>query len=170
MNRLIKILIMFRKRITFIIYIFAISFILTDALAESSNYEIDLSGSGKPDNRKIEVTSLVDSVIFNVFDKFGIGAASIKMIEGEWPKKVLIRFHLSGLEGFTLSSQGMNYGKNTFKVRMSDTKGNTIRGKYLVRNEGDNSKTIPGYFEIEIPKKITTDSVRFKLKWIDYYR
>ena len=48
---------MFRKRITFIIYIFAISLILTDALAESSNYEIDLSGSGKPDNRKIEVTS-----------------------------------------------------------------------------------------------------------------
>ena len=131
---------MFRKRITFIIYIFAISFILTDALAESSNYEIDHSGSGKPDNRKIEVTSLVDSVIFNVFDKFGIGAASIKVIEGDWPKKVLIRFHLSGLEGFTLSSQGMNYGKNTFKVRMSDTKGNTIKGKYLVRNEGGNSK------------------------------
>lgn len=170
MNRLIKILIMFRKRITFIIYIFAISFILTDALAESSNYEIDLSGSGKPDNRKIEVTSLVDSIIFNVFDKFGIGAASIKIIEGEWPKKFLIRFHLSGLEGFTLSCQGMNYEKNTFKVRMCDTKGNTIKGKYLVRNEEGNSKKIPGYFEIEIPRKIYKDSDSFKLIWIDFYR
>ena len=57
----------------------------------------------------------------------------------------------------------MNYEKNTFKVRMSDTKGNTIRGKYLVRNEGDNSKTIPGYFEIEIPRKIYKDSDSFKL-------
>ncbi|MED5457655.1 MAG: hypothetical protein VX428_09110 [Verrucomicrobiota bacterium] len=170
MNSLIKILIMCRKRITFIICIFSLSLILNDTLAESPNYKINLSGSGKPDNRKIEVTSLVDSVIFNVFDKFGIGAASIKIIEGDWPKKVLIRFHLSGLEGFTLSSQGMNYKKNTFKVRMSDIKGNTIKGKYLVRNEGGDSKKIPGYFEIEIPKKITTDSSMINLKWIDYYR
>ena len=170
MNRLIKILIMFRKRITFIIYIFAVPFILTDALSESSNYGIDLSGSGKPHNRKIEVTSLVDSVIFNVFDKFGIGAASIKIIEGEWPKKVLIRFHLSGLEGFTLSCQGMNYEKNTFKVRMCDLKGNIIKGKHLVQNEKGNFKKIPGYFEIHIPKKIISDSSMINLKWIDYYR
>ena len=46
---------------------------------------------------------------------------------------------------------------------MSDTKGNTIRGKYLVRNEGDNSKTIPGYFEIEIPKKITKKLILFMI-------
>lgn len=64
----------------------------------------------------------------------------------------------------------MNYKKNTFKVRMSDIKGNTIKGKYLVRNEGGDSKKIPGYFEIEIPKKITTDSSMINLKWIDYYR
>ena len=106
---------MFRKRITFFVYIFAVPFILTDALSESSNYEIDLSGSGKPHNRKIEVTTLADSIIFNVFDKFGIGGASIRKIEGEWPKKILIRFHLSGLEGFSLSSKGMNYEKIPLK-------------------------------------------------------
>ena len=154
---------MCRKRITFIICIFSLSLILNDTLAESPNYKINLSGGGKPDNRKIEVTSFVDSVIFNVFDKFGIGAASIKIIEGEWPKKFLIRFHLSGLEGFTLSCQGMNYEKNTFKVKMCDTKGNTIKGKYLVRNEEGNSKKISGYFEIEIPRKIYKDSDSFKL-------
>jgi len=154
MNELIKILIMFRKRITFFVYIFAVPFILTDALSESSNYEIDLSGSGKPHNRKIEVTTLADSIIFNVFDKFGIGGASIRKIEGEWPKKILIRFHLSGLEGFSLSSKGMNYEKNTFKVRMCDLKGNIIKGKYLVQNEKGNFKKIPGYFEIHIPKKL----------------
>lgn len=161
---------MCRKRITFIICIFSLSLILNDTLAESPNYKINLSGSGKLDNRKIEVTSLVDSVIFNVFDKFGIGGASIRKIEGGWPKKVLIRFHLSGLEGFALSCQGMNYEKNNFKVRMSDTRGNTIKGKYLVRNEERNSKKIPGYFEIEIPRKIYKDSDSFKLNWIDFYR
>jgi len=161
---------MCRKRITFIICIFSLSLILNDTLAESPNYKINLSGSGKLDNRKIEVTSLVDSVIFNVFDKFGIGGASIRKIEGGWPKKVLIRFHLFGLEGFALSCQGMNYEKNNFKVRMSDTRGNTIKGKYLVRNEERNSKKIPGYFEIEIPRKIYKDSHSFKLTWIDFYR
>ena len=53
---------------------------------------------------------------------------------------------------------------------MCDLKGNIIKGKYLVRNEGGDSKKIPGYFEIEIPKKITTDSSMINLKWIDYYR
>lgn len=170
MNRLIKILIMCRKRITFIICIFPLSLILNDTLAESPNYKINLSGSGKPHNRKIEVTTLADSVIFNVFDKFGIGGASIRKNEGEWPKKILIRFHLSGLEGFSLSSKGMNYEKNTFKVRMCDLKGNIIKGKYLVQNEKGNFKKIPGYFEIHIPKKIITDSSMINLKWIDYYR
>ena len=161
---------MCRKRITFIICIFFLSLILNDTRAESPNYKINLSGGGKPDNRKIEVTSFVDSVIFNVFDKFGIGGASIRKIEDGWPKKVLIRFHLSGLEGFALSCQGMNYEKNKFKVRMSDTRGNTIKGKHLVRNEERNSKKIPGYFEIEIPRKIYKDSDSFKLTWIDFYR
>ena len=168
MNELIKRLIVFRKRIA--LNIFGLSLILTDTPAESSNYKIDLSGSGKPHNRKIEVNSLADSVIFSVFDKFGIGAASIRKIEVEWPKKVLIRFHLSGLEGFTLSCEGMNYEKNTFKVRMCDTKGNTIKGKYLVRNKEGNSKKISGYFEIEIPRKIYKDSDSFKFTWIDFYR
>ena len=91
---------MCRKRITFIICIFSLSLILNDTLAESPNYKINLSGIGKPDNRKIEVTSLVDSVIFNVFDKFGIGAASIKIIEGEWPKKSSNPFSSFWIRGF----------------------------------------------------------------------
>ena len=44
MNRLIKILIMCRKRITFIICIFSLSPILNDTLAESPNYKINNRG------------------------------------------------------------------------------------------------------------------------------
>ena len=57
MNRLIKILIMCRKRITFIICIFSLSLILNDTLAESPNYKINLSGSGSTITTTQEVTA-----------------------------------------------------------------------------------------------------------------
>lgn len=53
---------------------------------------------------------------------------------------------------------------------MCDPKGKELKGKYLLNNEGGVSKKITGYFEIEIPTKIISDSDRFKLKWIDFYR
>ena len=120
--------------------------------------------------KKIAKLLHVDLVVFNVFDQFGIGEAQVEKIKGEWPKRILVRCHFSGLEGFTLILKDMTYKKNTLKCRMCDPKGKELKGKYLLNNEGGVSKKIPGYFEIEIPTKIISDSDRFKLKWIDFYR
>jgi len=153
-----------------ILCFFAIHLIFFKSNADSSNYKIDLSGNGKSDKRKVDVISSDNLVVFNVFDQFGIGEAQVEKIKGEWPKRILVRCHFSGLEEFTLILKDMSYKKNTLKCRMCDPKGKELKGKYLLDNEGGVSKKIPGYFEIEIPTKIISDSDRFKLKWIDFYR
>ncbi|MEC7225135.1 MAG: hypothetical protein VXW02_12745 [Verrucomicrobiota bacterium] len=99
-----------------ILCFFAIHLIFFKSNADSSNYKIDLSGNGKSDKRKVDVISSDNLVVFNVFDQFGIGEAQVEKIKGEWPKRILVRYHFSGLEGFALILKDMSYKKMPLNV------------------------------------------------------
>ena len=90
--------------------------------------------------RQIKATLGKDSVIFDVTDQVGIGGGAINLVEGQWPKKVFIRLHLTGLEGFGVTVggkifSGSYHGENSrsredrLQTRMLDAEGNPLKGR-----------------------------------------
>ena len=92
--------------------------------------------------------------------------------EGEWPSRVLIRLHLSGLEGFSVSNGKASMNRSDLMVRMLDAKGKPIEGRYLLKPQGPNkSKRIEGYYEVTVPSDLLTpEGKEVKISWVDFYR
>ena len=116
-------------------------------------------------------------------DQFGIGGGAINLVEGRWPKKVVIRLHLTGLEGFGVTIGGKTFsgsyhgenfpsGKDRLQTRMLDAKGNLLKGRYLLKSTGPNSsKRIIGYYEAELPQSaLKSGAKKIDLSWVDFYR
>ena len=119
--------------------------------------------------REIRTTLAEDAVIFDVTDRFGIGSGTICLVEGTWPAKVLVRYHLGGLEGVSATIGGKllldfrGDPRGALGVRMLDKKGRPLEGKYLLKKEG--------YYEARIPQAALADGAReLKLTWVDFYR
>jgi hypothetical protein len=118
-----------------------------------------------------------------VTDQFVIGGGAINLVEGRWPKKVFIRLHLTGLEGFGVTVGGKTFsgsyhgenfpsGKNRLQTRMLDVKGNLLKGRYLLKSTGPNaSKRIAGFYEAEVPQfALQNGAQKIDLSWVDFYR
>ena len=119
--------------------------------------------------REIGVDLAGDTVIFNVTDAFGIGSGTVRLVEGAWPQKVLVRYHLGGLEGASATLDGKllldsrEDSLGALGVRMLDKKGRPLEGKYLLKKDG--------YYEARIPPKALAGGAReLKLTWVDFYR
>tara|TARA_Y100001960_G_scaffold198179_1_gene207401 strand:- start:370 stop:984 length:615 start_codon:yes stop_codon:yes gene_type:complete len=123
-------------------------------------------------SRKIQVSQCGDATIFEIRDQFGIGSGTIQRVARAWPGKILVRLHLGGLEGFSLTVGKKVLARTELKVRMLDSKGKPLPGRYLVKPAGPNgSKRIEGYYEVAVPARILTADVKeIKLNWVDFYR
>ena len=110
--------------------------------------------------------------IFDVKSGFGIGAGKIRLATGEWPEKVLVRLHLTGLEGFSVSNGKQSLTRSDLDIRILDLKGNPVKGPYLLKSLGPNkSKRIEGYYEARIPQSLLTeDTKEIRISWVDFYR
>jgi hypothetical protein len=122
--------------------------------------------------RKIKVTEDGERVIFDITDKFGIGAGSINLGKGKWPAEVLVRMHLAGLEGFEVSVDGRKIPEKSLNVRMLDAKGRKLKGRYLkTSTDGDSVRRIAGYYEVEMPQEaLVRGAKNINLNWVDFYR
>ena len=135
------------------------------------NFEYRKKGPhGSPNNIEAMVKGL--SVVFEVKSGFGIGGGKIQLAEGTWPKKVLARLHLTGLEGFSVSNGKRTMTRSDLDVRMLDLKGNPLKGRYLLKSLGPNkSKRIEGYYEATIPQSLLTPQTKeLQISWVDFYR
>ena len=147
------------------------------------NFEYRKKGPhGSPNS--IEAVAQDSVVVFEVKSGSGIGSGKIKLEEGNWPKKVFVRLHLGGLEGFEVSNhkktlKGFHMSKKSngdrkegLNIRMLDPKGNPVEGKYLLKSLGQNkSKRIEGYYEATIPQSLLTeDTKEIEIHWVDFYR
>ena len=119
--------------------------------------------------REIRTTLAGDAVIFDVTDRFGIGNGTVRLVEGTWPAKVLVRYHLGGLEGVSATIGGKllldfrGDPRGALGVRMLDKKGRPLEGKYLLKKKG--------YYETRIPQAALAGGAReLKLTWVDFYR
>lgn len=136
----------------------------------------------KPDDQ-VKAKIEKDTVFFDVFCPSGIGKATITLTKGDWAKTVIVRFHLGGLESFSISN-----GKITFKGEVSSTVGHK-KTQSLIENdqekstepaikvfdaEGKPAAGLPGKggcFEITLPKALTEKQPKtLTVEWIDFWR
>ena len=117
------------------------------------------------------ITPKDDATVVEIRSKRGIGRATILAKDGIWPKRVVLRLHLKGLENFEISN-----GAKTLKTFVSSQKNapphpGPLKVK-LVPEEGAAAKIpLKGYFEIEVPADFLKGKPEsLKLHWIDFYR
>ncbi len=68
----------------------------------------------------MEIQADKDKTVFDVKSSFGIGQAVIERPDDEWPKAIVLRLHLKGLESFRASN-----GKVTVDAAVSIQEGRT---------------------------------------------
>ena len=134
---------------------------------DGSGFEVKFpKDAAHAETRKIKIIEKTNAVVFEVSDQFGIGKGSLISKNRKWPDKVILRFYLSGLEGLTAKIKEKTFQKEDLKIRMLDSKGNPLKGRYLLKG----SKKIPGYFEIELPQSKLMGTRQIDLLWVDFYR
>jgi len=146
---------------------------LTEPNKSGVRFQLDYKKKGPHEAiRQIKVSHQADTTVFHVADQFGIGNATIKLVTGKWPAKVLVRLHLGGLEGFSLTAGDKVLSRSDLQVRMLDAKGKALPGRYLLKpTDANASKRVAGYYEVELPAMLLTATVKeVKLSWVDFYR
>lgn len=130
-----------------------------------------------------------DKVVFAVKSPFGISQAVIERQANEWPKAVMLRLHLKGLESFRASSSKLTLGgavsaqEGSLKVHQwKDGKEDAPLDKNspfwvdlrIIGDDGKPAKKLPlrgGYFEMALPKAFFEGNPKsITLHWIDFYR
>lgn len=147
--------------------------------------------AAKPDARfKVEVDN--ENAVIEIFSESGIGSATIEVTSENLPKKIIMRFHLRGLEELRFS-----YDETVITASLSSTNVPQIRQSFsragerpikeaaitadspywlkicLVSSDGAPDK-IPlqnGYIEAEAPENFLKGGHRqATMHWIDFYR
>jgi len=136
-----------------------------------------------------EVRADKDKAMFAVKSPFGISEAVIERLDDAWPKAVMLRLHLKGLESLRVAnrkmkldaSAGIQDGK--LKVRQwkdgkedvsIDDKNPLWMEIRILGADGKAAKELPlkdGYFEVSIPRAFFEGNPKaITVSWIDFYR
>jgi len=165
----------------------SITLVLMFIAAQSESPSFEITTKKKEDRVTVAVAD--QKATIDIHSKSGIGSAAITPKAGEWPKTVIVRFHLGGLERFavsngktTLSGSVGSYGENAKRLHLSQGD----EGKEVEKNspywtdikimgtDGKPSTDSPlkdGYFEIVVPKAMLGDQAKsLTISWIDFYR
>ena len=150
-----------------------------------SDWKITLAKDGD----QVKITPQKEGVVIDIASRTGIGRAVMERLGPGWPKKVLLRLHLRGLESFRLQAgqwgveaSVMSYPPYKTRVRVHvpepipplDPKSPYWVEVRMVDSEGKPASKIPldgGYFELIIPSAFLEKSPpKWELHWIDFYR
>jgi hypothetical protein len=146
----------------------------------------------RPDNQLL-LTVADDTAYFTIESKSGIGEATVLRVAGLPLERVVLRFHLRGLEGLHLV-----YGDTTVHLSLSSVAGGQVtqgvapahaRGAEespitpesadwlhteIVSVSGEEQPSLPlenGYIEVQLPSRFLTEhQTSFSVRWIDFYR
>jgi len=133
------------------------------------------------------VTVKVDDgrAVVDIRSPFGISNATIERTASEWPKAVVLRLHLKGLEHYQVTSGELVIAGSAPSRPKPEPVGDeedraadgveklkaTIR---MFHEDGKPASEIPlksGYFEIELPGKLLEGNARsLRVEWVDFYR
>jgi hypothetical protein len=137
----------------------------------------------------VQVQADKNKTVFIVKSPSGISQAVIERQEENWPKLVVLRLHLKGLERFRASSgkvrldAAVSSQEGKVQVRLwKDGKEDALLDEKspfwtdirIVGGDGKLAKAIPlkdGYFEMALPGAFFEGNPKsITLNWIDFYR
>jgi len=177
----------------FIITVFTFSMVILFACAaEPSAFEIEsLKPGGPAGEERIMVTVQRDTVVFDIHDAHGIGGLSITPKKGAWPKSVVLRLHLGGLESIqlgcakvTLFGSVLSHSGHERLLEIEEAGKKRKAGKddplwadiRMVDARGKDINHLPdpnkgGCFEVTVPPTLLGKTGgELTLRWIDFFR
>jgi hypothetical protein len=143
----------------------------------------------KREDDSVQARTDKDKTLFIIRSPFGISQATIERQGGAWPKAVVLRLHLKGLEGFRASN-----GKLTVDAAVSIQEGKTKARQWkdgkedapldekspfrtairILGGDGKAAKELPlkdGYFEVTLPGALFEGNPQsVTVSWINFYR
>ena len=139
----------------------------TLSFAGGPEFRLDYKKKGIHDlPNQIEVTATRRKAVIDIRSQFGIGSGTIHLVRGNWPREMVARLHLGGLEGFNVSNGTMSVMKEEMQVKMLDKDGKPLVGKYLLKEQAKG-----GYYEVRLPAQLLGKGVTtLKMSWVDFYR
>jgi hypothetical protein len=137
----------------------------------------------------VEFRAEKDRAVFSVKSPFGISQAVIERQEAAWPKAVVLRLHLKGLESFRASSGkvmvdaavSIHEGKTHVRLWQDGKEDTPLDEKSPLRmdiriigGDGKPARELPlqdGYFEVAMPRALFEGNPKsITVNWIDFYR
>ncbi len=139
----------------------------------------------------VKVSIQKGAIVFDIHDARGIGGVSITPKLGDWPKSVIVRLHLSGLESLqmsngkvTLSGSVLSHSGHMRLLEIEESGKKREAGKddplwiniRMLDGQGKDIDHLPdatkgGYFEVTLPPALlSTAKPGMTLRWIDFYR
>jgi hypothetical protein len=138
---------------------------------------------------RVEVKFEKGKAVISVHSPFGISQAVIERQQNTWPRAVVLRLHLKGLEHFRASNGrarvdaavGIQEEKVTVRLWKDgkedaplDEKSPFWTAIRIVGADGRQAKGLPlkgGYFDIALPRAFFDGNPKaITLNWIDFYR
>jgi hypothetical protein len=137
---------------------------------------------------QITLQSTPQQLLVDVRSSAGIGDATIRLAPGAKPAKIILRFHLAGLEAMSF-----RYGQTAVSVSIASSgdhrtlesvsSGGDAAGSRPIASSSpfwmpvtivskDNAYPIQdGYVDVEAPRDFLAGSERqFSFEWVDFYR
>ncbi len=140
---------------------------------------------------RLEVCAGEGRVVFSVASPRGIGAAAIRRRARQWPKTVVLRLQLRGLESLTIEAGQVTLGASVSSsaphaVRLYASETGTQQEKTVERGhrywtqvrivgaDGKPASGLPtegGWFELQLPPALLKDNPEsLAIRWVDFYR
>jgi hypothetical protein len=138
---------------------------------------------------KVEVQADGEKAVFSVKSPSGIGAATIESVQQKWPKAVVLRLHLEGLESLVVANGKLKLnaavsaleGKLRVRLWKDDKEDEPVDPKSaywitirLLGSDGNATNRLPlknGLFEITLPQILFESNPKhLTVQWIDFYR
>lgn len=144
-----------------------------------------LEGSADREGSKMDCLDQGDKTIVDITSEFGIDNGTIRRTSAGWPKSVIVRLHLSGLESFKVVSGNVTTEWSIASTGDQATSVSLVSGSRVTKITQDSpyfaevlvvddDGKIPlkeGYFEVALPAKLfEANPEEIRLGWIDFYR
>ena len=137
----------------------------------------------------VEVQADKDRTVFDVTSPFGVSQAVVERADDEWPKAVVLRLHLKGLESFRAengkvrldAAASIEDGKTKVRMWKDGKEDAPLEEKSalwtdirIVGGDGKPANELPlkdGYFEMTLPQAFFEGNPKsITVNWIDFYR
>jgi len=138
---------------------------------------------------RVETSFAEGLAVISIHSPTGISHASVQRSSDHWPKKIILRLYLRGLEGLHIASaqvdldmsisshnceQSAQLSKDQHEPQPIDANSPYWTEIRIVGKDGQRATKIPlfeGFFELELPQILfATNPEAVFVRWIDFYR